>query len=216
MFSEPLLTIRPLRPPERPDLAAAQALLITSANGLRAFAAYSPERDLTVFAVGDASAAAARAAGFSRVYSAAGDVGDLARLVAAMAVPGQGPLYHAAGSKLAGDLAGDLKRAGFDYRRLRLYEAASAENLSVETQDRLAAGRIDGVVIFSPRTAETFVSLVRSANLGEPCRRLKAFCLSRAVADKLAPLKLSALYVASRPNQEALLETVFAADPGSN
>jgi uroporphyrinogen-III synthase len=200
--------------PDLPDLDKAQGLLITSANGLRAFTAMSDRRDLTVYAVGDASAAAARAAGFPTVFSANGDVGDLARLVAAKADPAKGPLYHAAGSKLAGDLAGDLERAGFDYRRLRLYEARSAESLSAETQDQLAAGHIDGVIIFSPRTAATFVSLVRTANLGEPCRKLKAFCLSRAVAEALAPLEMQALIVAPRPNQAALLQEIAAADPG--
>ncbi|MGH6929838.1 MAG: uroporphyrinogen-III synthase, partial [Dongiaceae bacterium] len=83
---EPLLTIRPVA--DAPiDLQGAQALLFTSANGARSFAALAATRDLSgwrelpVFAVGDASAAAARDAGFSRVESAGGDVAALARLV---------------------------------------------------------------------------------------------------------------------------------------
>lgn len=211
---EPLLSIRHLTLPDLPDLTGAQGLLITSANGLRAFAALSACRNLTVYAVGDASAAAAQEAGFAAVFSAAGDVDDLARLVADKADPAKGPLYHAAGSKLAGDLAGDLQRAGFDYRRLRLYEARSAESLSAGTQSQLAAGRIDGVIIFSPRTASIFVSLVRAANLGEPCRRLKVFCLSQAVAEALAPLEPQELIVAPRPNQESLLREIAAAGRG--
>ena len=62
-------------------LIGAQALLFTSANGARIFAAASPRRELPVFAVGDASAAAARIAGFRTVTSAGGDVTDLAALV---------------------------------------------------------------------------------------------------------------------------------------
>ncbi|WP_415491802.1 uroporphyrinogen-III synthase, partial [Brevundimonas diminuta] len=41
-----------------------------------------------VFAVGDATAEAARAAGFADVRSAAGDIHALARLIAAEAPPG--------------------------------------------------------------------------------------------------------------------------------
>ena len=62
---EPLLEIRHLEDAEI-DLAGAQALLFTSANGVRAFAALSPRRDLKVFTVGDGSADAARQAGFPK------------------------------------------------------------------------------------------------------------------------------------------------------
>ena len=61
------------------------AVLITSANGARAVAAHPRRGELTalpVLAVGQASAAAARAAGFADVTSADGDGGDLARLAA--------------------------------------------------------------------------------------------------------------------------------------
>src|SRR5688572_29455279 len=73
---EPIFTIEPM--PETPlDLDGVQALLLTSANGARAFGMRSPRRDLRVFAVGDATADAARALGFSDVESAGGDVADL-------------------------------------------------------------------------------------------------------------------------------------------
>src|SRR5579885_2968460 len=78
---EPLLSIRVLpeaAPGLTQDLEGVQALLFTSANGARAFAELSPRRDIGVLAVGDATAAAARALGFSAVESAGGDVQALA------------------------------------------------------------------------------------------------------------------------------------------
>src|SRR5262249_16960111 len=92
---EPLLSIRTL-PGAETDVAGVQALLFTSSNGVRAFAELSPRRDLPCFAVGDATAAAARGAGFDRVESAGGDVRDLTRLVAEKLQPAGGPLFHAA------------------------------------------------------------------------------------------------------------------------
>ena len=83
---EPLLAIRPIA--DAPiDLAGVQALLFTSANGARCFAALAAERgiagwrELPVFTVGDASAAAARAAGFGRVESAGGDTVTLTGMI---------------------------------------------------------------------------------------------------------------------------------------
>ena len=62
------------------DLTGVQALIATSANGVRAFARRNQQRDVPVLAVGAATARAARAAGFTSVESAAGDVAALARL----------------------------------------------------------------------------------------------------------------------------------------
>src|SRR6476646_3027086 len=61
---EPLLDIH-YRDEPAPDLAGVQAVLCTSANGVRAWARLSGERDIALFAVGEATAARARAAGFS-------------------------------------------------------------------------------------------------------------------------------------------------------
>jgi len=112
---EPMLEIVPLDA-QAPDLRDVQALLFTSVNGVRALTRLAPRRDLPVFAVGDATAAAARAAGFGSVNSAAGDSSDLARLVRARLKPEAGALLHVAGSAVAGDLAGAL--AGFEIRTL--------------------------------------------------------------------------------------------------
>ena len=66
---QPLLRIEtPDGPPL--DLAGVQALLFTSANGVRAFARRSDVRTLAVYAVGDATAATAKAEGFQSVASA--------------------------------------------------------------------------------------------------------------------------------------------------
>ncbi len=198
-----------------PELDAFQALLVTSANGLRAFAALTERRDLPVFAVGPASAEAATAAGFARVESADGDVDDLIRLVRDRLSPEEGVLLHAAGKTLAGDLKGELEAAGFTVTRAVLYTAEAATRLSDPAQSALREGRVGAVALFSPRTAETFVALVREAGLVEACRPLRALCLSAAVAAKLEALDWAALEVAARPETEALLALLDRPEPGA-
>ena len=128
---EPLLEITLAEASALPlELDAFQALLVTSANGLRAFAALTERRDLPVFAVGPASAEAATAAGFARVESAEGDVDDLIRLVRDRLSPDEGVLLHGAGKTLAGDLKGELEAAGFTVTRAVLYTAASVSRVA--------------------------------------------------------------------------------------
>src|SRR5439155_6392952 len=149
---EPLLDIH-YRDGPAPDLAGAQAVLCTSANGVRALARLSGERNVAVFAVGEASAARAREEGFARVESAGGTVDDLARLACERLRPEKGRLLHVGGSDVAGDLAGALRRAGFTVERAVLYEARFASSLGAPTAHALASGLIDFALFFSPRTA---------------------------------------------------------------
>ena len=187
------------------DAEGVQGILATSANGVRALARLLPDRDLPVWAVGDASAREARALGYERVESAGGDVHSLAALVKDRCEPGTGTFLHAAGSVTAGDLAGLLAEAGFAVRRVVLYEARTATALSDDLTQALRSGGIGLALFFSPRTAATFVTLVQAAGLSGTLRPLTAYALSRAVADKLAPLSWAAVRVAAVPTQAALL-----------
>lgn len=200
---EPLLDIHPIDTPV--DAAGVQGILATSANGVRALARVLADRDLPVWAVGDASARCARELGYARVDSAGGDVHTLAALVKDRCDPATGAFLHAAGSVTAGDLSGQLAEAGFTVRRVVLYEARPAGELSAETAGRLRDRTIDLALFFSPRTAATFATLVRAAGLAEATGTITAYALSSAVAAELAALPWAAVRVAAAPTQAALL-----------
>ncbi|CAN0453389.1 unnamed protein product [Discosporangium mesarthrocarpum] len=188
-----------------PPLDGVQALLFTSANGVRVFADQSARRDIAAIAVGDASARAARDAGFAAVESAAGDIHDLAALVRRRLDPQAGPLLHPAGSVTAGDLAAMLSADGFDVRRYVAYAAEPVPCLPDAAVRALTTHGIAAVLLYSPRTAALFRELVETAGLTRFCAEIDALCLSRAVADRLSPRAFRAVRVAARPDQAALL-----------
>ena len=204
---EPMLEIEFLPTPVL-DLSGVQALLFTSANGVRAFAAASPERALPAFAAGDATARAARTAGFRQVESAAGDVRALAGLAAARSDPSAGPLLHASGEVAAGDLAGGLEEVGFAVRRERLYRARAAEAFSTALTGELTAGRVRLALFFSPRTAAVFARLARRSGVGGSCRLIRACVLSEAVGRALEGVAWREIRVAGRPDHEAMMAEV--------
>ena len=208
----PLLEIRPLAELAIPPRHY-QAVLITSANGARALAGRSEIERLKrarVLAVGPASAEAAREAGLGQVEEAAGDVAALARLAVGTLRPQEGPLLYVSGAVTAGDLASTLSASGFEVDRVVTYEARPAEALPKLCAAALAAGRADGVLLYSPRTAHIWVALVQAGGLAPAASRLVHYCLSGNVAavvrDGIAddvPLQ-----VASRPDEFALLELI--------
>lgn len=212
---EPMLAVVPVAAP-RIDLAGVQAVLFTSANGVRAMAAACADRETEVYAVGEASATEARRLGYAHVHAAGGDVDKLAELVAAECAPGAGALLHVAANVSAGDLQGALAQRGFEVRKVQLYESRTAVAFSGELAEALKTGSLDAALFFSPRTAETFVTLAKNAGVDGHLAGVAAYALSPAVAERLRAAVWRTVRVAPHPEQEALLAVLDADRPADD
>ena len=201
----PLLVVSQLDGPAL-DLNAVAAVLLTSANGARALANRTTARDIPVFTVGDATARAARTLGFSDVASAQGDVVDLIAVVCRTLAPCR--LIHVAASVSAGDLAGELGKAGFTVERVIAYEARPAMVLPEAAARALQAGEVDAALFYSPRTARIFVDLARQAGLERALIQVTAAALSEAVAATLQSLVWRRIVIAKEPTEAALLSAI--------
>ena len=168
------------KPDAAPDLTDVKGLAFTSANGVRAFQPFAaPARHLPAYGVGPQTAAALSAAGFSNVHIAGGDVTSLARTITDDCP--EGPVLHISGRDQAGDLAATLKAAGCEARRAVLYEARAATELPPAALTALRDNALDGVILYSKRSAEIFYRLAGAANLDASLPQ--AFCLSAGVAE---------------------------------
>jgi uroporphyrinogen-III synthase len=184
------------------------ALLVTSSNAVRAIAGH-PRRDelrnTAVFTVGDRTAEAMRDCGFAHVTSAAGNVNDLAALVATRLQP-PAHLLYLAGEERSGDLAGLLRARNFAVDTVLVYRAVAARNLPSPAAAALAAG-LDGVFHFSRRSAEAYLEAARrSGLLQEALTRPVHYCLSGRVAEPLREAGAPQLRIAARPEEAALIE----------
>jgi uroporphyrinogen-III synthase len=187
--------------------AAYGAVVMTSANAARAVATH-PSRAvlaaLRAFTVGRRTAEAARAAGFTDVRSADGDKADLAALLRAEYEPARGPLLYLAGEDRAGEF--DLSASGIAVVTMVIYRAAAAERFPDAVSAALAVGAIDGVLHFSPRSAEAYLACARRAGLLAGALAPLQLCLSAAVAEPLAAAGAPSIRIAPRPDEAAMLE----------
>ncbi len=204
---EPMMQVH-YRTAAAPDLGTVQAILCTSANGVRALARVTGERGLPLFAVGEATAARARTEGFTEVVSAGGTLADLVALVPERLDPWNGGLLHVAGNVVAGDLVGALRARGFVIERSVLYEARPVGALSASAVRALRCGIIDLALFFSPRTAAIFVKLAGIADVTACCRTITALAISPAADAVLAALPWRNRLISERPNQRALLDAL--------
>lgn len=202
----PLLEAELLPPPA--DLLSPAAVLVTSINAVRAIAAWPAARlprDRPLLAVGDRTADAARAAGFADIRSAAGDAGALAALAGETLDPGAGPLLYPAADRPAGDLAGLLRRSGFTVIELAAYRMAPVTRLPDAVAAALESGALDGVLLYSRRTAMVFATL--AAPLGPHLAAMPLYCLSAEVASGVG---FGRVAIAAAPNEAALFALIGA------
>jgi len=196
----PLLAVRAIEDAQV-DLTGVAALAFTSANGVRCFADICAERSLRVFAVGAATAQAARAAGFKLVLSADGDVDALAEGIGQRRGELRGAVLHPGAAEPAGDLAGALEKQGVSARSLILYETASVQ-LGDEAADQLV--QADAVLLHSPLAAKALAAVLKL----HPAPKLRALGLSKAVVKPLARVPLAVRAFPSMPLEGALLNLI--------
>jgi uroporphyrinogen-III synthase len=202
---EPLLAIAPIDQPAL-DLDDAQLLVLTSAHAVPALGERA--RTYPIYAVGEATAAAARAAGCARVHAAEGNVDNLARLIVENCRSSDGSVLHLSGEVIRGGLAEILNEHGFHYRRHLAYRAIPASRLSAATIDAWQRRVIRAVLLFSPRSAEILVALLRRHRLERHVDSTAAICLSENTAMPCKGLAWKDIRPAARPDRAALLRAL--------
>ncbi len=183
----PLFTLRPLAW-EPPDPAAFDAVLLTSANAAReAGPALARFTGLPCWAVGEATAAAAREAGFTDVRTGAGD--GIA-LVQAAAEAGISRVLHLRGREHVA-----LAWPGLQVESRAVYAAEAVRRLP----DAVRKLRAAVALIHSPRGGARFAALAKEKE------SITIAAISRAAA-AAAGSGWAEVAVAAVPRDEALLE----------
>ena len=208
----PLLTIRIDDNAAIPDNPW-QAMAVTSANALTALVSagvYEKLQAVPVFAVGPASAKLAGELGFADIQQAAGDLVALQGLMKQLLKPQAGPILYLTGKVRSGDLAADLRSHGFNVERVELYEAVATTQYAAHAKQTIRSGKADGVVLYSARTADIWVQLIKQSQLQAEAAKLTHFCLSQAVAEKVRSGlgRNVSIVISGNPDDDSMLEAI--------
>ena len=197
-----------------------QAVLITSANGARALARHdrmAEFADVLAITVGPASALAAQQAGFKNIQKTGrGDVVGVIDYVRQNLQPQDGALLYASGSKTSGDLVGELENSGFSVNRAVLYQAVAAGALPENICQSAGEGTLDGVLLFSPRTAKIWLLLTKGCVCATKLAKIKHYCLSENVAKIIDQGlgKFCDIIICKEPDTPSILQAVDAVSRG--
>ncbi len=194
----PLIATIPL-PGSGDLLATHDALVFTSAAAVREVARRTPDRTHPVYAVGEATARAARSAGWTVAADADGSVADLGPILAD--APSGLRLLH----PCAAVTAGDLSAAGRPVTAWPVYRTdPAAEGWEGALAD-LRAGHLAGVLVQSPSAATALA--LRLGGAPVPAS-VTLFALSPACAAPLAGCGFGEIAHPPFPREAALLKVV--------
>lgn len=201
----PLMQVEPVKADLSGDWGG---VVITSANATTAIAG-NPERGallaLPLLAVGQRSADAARATGFTEVTSAGGDVRDLLRALTTRHLDQVAPLLYLAGDDRTTDLAAELAAHGIAAEMRVIYRAVPLP-FPPKLTTALKAGDVEAVLHFSRRSAENYVAGARASGIAEEALAVRHYCLSAQVAEPLEASGAKWVTIAPRPQEAALIE----------
>lgn len=202
-FSPVVLPLTRIVATTPPPPGPCEAAIATSANALRhAPAAFlGPLLGLRLFSVGEATAAAARQAGFRDIAVAAGTAVDLAALIG-REMPAGARLLHLAGRERTQGFEEDLAARGFSVTVAETYRAEETAFEAGFISGRLAGAPLWGALAFSERGGALLCALAERPESRQAFERTRFFCISDKVAARLAARDT---LVAQAPTEEAVL-----------
>jgi uroporphyrinogen-III synthase len=191
-----------------------KAVVVTSSNALRAAEqalAQSRLLGLPLFAVGQHTAATARAVGFANVIPADGDAAAardrVLESVRAKRLKKRSRLLYLAGADLSRELGAELAAHGLEVVTKTTYRMMALTNLPRAVCDGFVDNRIEAVLHYSRRSAAAFLEAVRNAGIEISALAVPQCCISGNVAAALQEAGAQ-VKVAASPDESALFEAL--------
>ncbi len=186
------------------------AIIATSA---RAFAFLSTEdrarlASTPLFAVGEATAASAKACGLAGKQTVAADAASLAPMFVPR-WPGGARLLYLTARDRKGELEAAFAAAGFEVFAAEIYRAEALAGWSDE--EAQAVAQCAAALHYSRRSAALAVDFAARAGCAEQFRALTHVCLSADVAEPLRAVGAATIALAREPSETGLFVALQAA-----
>ena len=185
------------------------AIIVTSANASEGLDVLWPlhERELVpVITTGEATKNVLISLGFKKCVSVNGSALKLLDAVpqwmAEENLSIDDTIFYPCAYQMAHDLEKELKIMGIHCVSRPIYRARPQTKFSNNVVTMLMENRVDGVLLYSARTAETFVSLMDKYQL--PLDQLNTYVLSEQIFDSLPGLMKNNCQYPREPSEAAL------------
>ena len=159
------------------------AFIFTRANAIRNLKLNSNKKNLHCFCVGSLTEKIVRQAGFNNTSSAGGTVNALKNLIMVSEKINQSSkLAYFCGDNISYNLDSELKNEGIKVKKVVNYSSEPIKDLNSENKKLIELYPPDLIFIYSSRSAQSFVAIVKNYSLGPLMTQSKVMCISEKVA----------------------------------
>jgi uroporphyrinogen-III synthase len=160
------------------------AFVFTSANAVRNLKLANTNKNIHCFCVGSITEKIARQVGFTNTSSAGGTVNALKNLIMISdKVNKNSNLAYFCGDNTSYDLDLELKNEGLKIKKIINYSSEIIRDLNKENKKLIENFPPDLIYIYSARSAESFIAIVKNYGLNPLVTQSTVMCISKKVAD---------------------------------
>ena len=179
----PTLKISPAKT-ELIDVNQYNAFIFTSANAIRNLKVNKQDKDKLCFCVGAITEKIARMSGYNNTISAGGTVNALKNLIISSSqINEKSKIAYFCGDNISYDLDLELKREGIKTNKIINYTSEKITDLNEENLKIISIHPPDIIFVYSARSAESFIEIVKKYSLYPLMTGSKVMCISKKVAD---------------------------------
>ena len=168
------------------DAKKYDAFIFTSANAIRNLKLINSDKDMTCFCVGSITEKIVRQAGYNNTISAGGTVDALKNIILnSDKVDKKKTIAYFCGDNISSDLDVELKREGLQIDKIINYTSEKITDLNEENNKIIINHPPDIIFIYSKRSAESFVEIVKKYALNGLMTESRVLCISEKVLSVL-------------------------------
>ena len=161
-----------------------EAFVFTSANAVRNLKLTSTKKSVHCFCVGSITEKIARQSGFTNTSSAGGTVNALKNLIMISdKINKNSNLAYFCGDNISYDLDSELKNEGLKIKKFINYSSKVITDLNNENKKLIENFPPDLIYIYSVRSAESFIAIVKNYGLNPLVTQSTVMCISKKVAN---------------------------------
>jgi|TARA_B100000925_G_scaffold45660_1_gene29800 uroporphyrinogen-III synthase len=198
----PTLQVKPVTN-QKCDAKNYDAFIFTSANAIRNLKLLNEDKKKLCFCVGSITEKIVRQKGYANTISAGGNVNALKNIILNSDFDKKKKIAYFCGDYISTDLDLDLKREGYLIDKVINYSSEKIVDLNNENEKILNNHPPDIIFVYSKRSAESFVELVKKYTLNGLMTGSRVLCISEKVLNVFKQLGWKKLEV-FEPGEEII------------
>ena len=168
------------------DAKKYDAFIFTSANAVRNLKLINHDKNKICFCVGSITEKIVRQAGYNNTISAGGTVNALKNIISSSdQIDKQKTIAYFCGDNISSSLDTELKKEGFQIDKIINYTSEKITDLNEENNKIITHHPPDIIFIYSKRSAESFVEIVKKYALNGLMTESRVLCISEKVLSVL-------------------------------